>query len=156
MKKIINKMFVIILIFIFLIFCSGGCGWMIYPNVRPTSQRNTIWISKDPAWIFIVSEEGLVTSWVIRNSMKIQVNLWFDFGTELFLTIPEFDDHDNYLFEGNCKYRKNDLTIVVEKDLIFDEKYKTITFYKLQGYSASDLDVLYELFGSEIGEYTID
>lgn len=138
-----------IIVVIILTACIFTAGCISFTDIRAGSQKNTIWISKEPKWIIVV--ENGITSWVIIDEKKEKVDIGFVNAQMDVFSIDENNKIVTYpsILEGTCEFHKNFFTVKVEKDNLFEEKYRTITFDKLQGYTPDDLPILYSLFGSE-------
>ena len=117
----------IIVYMLLLLLCIGLCGCDMYAGSRPHNYRNTQWICNETDIVIEVDANRELTCYV--GSQRFYVH--FNYGSGIFF----FENDDpNVVNEpvlvGECKFGAQKFVVSVDKDLLFDGAYPTLTFIR--------------------------
>ena len=141
MKKTLLRIFISFAIIILVVLIIG----LIDPNYivpyfpgnhiplkeyRPTHRPGTKWVSEDPFVSFEVPDEQS-SNWEIDAILKIdgeEIEICMVYNPGVYVQV--YTDNSGRIFNGRCRFYTDKMVVEIDNDLIFNGRYKTITFYK--------------------------
>ncbi len=95
-----------------------GCGVDLYAYQRPNADENEKWISEEPRMYFTWTKDvGGYWGEIETNGVTTKVRVFFDYGCGVFIDkYTESLSSENRLFNGQCKFGKDELVVTVTED----------------------------------------
>lgn len=95
------------------------CGCDVYAGKRPEANPNERWVCEDPQMYFTWTDDvGCHWGEITIDGITTKVEVLFDYGSGVI--IIQFGatiiSSDTKLFQGDCKFGKDELVVTVEED----------------------------------------
>lgn len=95
---------------------------------RPWLYTNVVWLSNDPVIKITAEDSNSPKGYMIINNEKIDIVMLWGESYYFAIVYADFDivSNETTLIKGNLDFDDKSVTLIIEKDNIFNNKYSEI------------------------------